>query len=365
MPDPAPSQSSGPAAPRQCADFGVAAHRTVELAFEFVGGTARDIPQLLTRPSVMNAIQRALQEEAQKIMREQSASGGGEQINGVEAARRLGEAVVGSSRVRDQVLSQAQQSPEYQRLRRSIRELGCAFDNSPVGVFVDNNSTWLIIVGAVGAIGGAAAMYYFEAGDTPAQAFSFASNQELLKVGSISVSTGEIEFVPSERRVRAGIAANAEFSNVQASLRLQAGFTRDELTSAGGSARIVTDLRRTTRVTAEASASFTRAQPGEGGTPNPDRIEGRVAIGARETLSPRATLNVRVYGEYAQTDEMQRVRGGAAADLRYRPSGAGAPTLRTGVDVFGGSRAARTPGTSSFGAQQADVGVQFTLGIDF
>ncbi len=91
---------------------------------------------------------------------------------------------------------------EYKKLERGLKELKCAWDASPVGVFVDKNQTWLIIVGALAAVGGAAVMYKTKTGDLPAKGMALLTEKIVKReIGSVTLDAKGMTFVPSKREI--------------------------------------------------------------------------------------------------------------------------------------------------------------------
>jgi len=90
----------------------------------------------------------------------------------LEDSKKLGRSVgksfadTASSHLKKQILH----GDEYRKVKHSVKQLQCSFNNSPVGVFIDKNKGWLIIIASGLAVGAATAMYVFREGDFVANA---------------------------------------------------------------------------------------------------------------------------------------------------------------------------------------------------
>lgn len=365
MTDPEANESSPATA--QCSDFGTAATRTVTLAFRLVGDTATNIGSLLEDRRLQEAIAGALRTEAETIMREQNALASGQAeaspVGGGDAAMRLLGAVAGSEAVRNRARLRLENSAPYRRLSRSLNEFQCAFDQTPVGVFVNDNQTWLIVTGAVGAIAASAAMYYFESGDLPAQAVNLLDDTTLIKLGRIELGTGNVSFTPSERRIDPELLATARWTHVTASVRLSSTFVDGSWDRAGGSTEIAVQVNRDVRLNLSGSGSWMRDHDDDT-VGEQRRIEGSLQLGGSFRLSQRANLRINVTGTVADTAGQISGRLALRSGLNLELDNAGR-SVDLSLDLSSQTRSGENPEQPHFGPAGQDSRVMLGLTLNF
>lgn len=315
------------AAAQRCASLEQAANRTVVLAIDLVGATVRDSPQLLQRvlssDSVQKALAEALRKAGQDMMEEQSR---GQLVTFGQSMQRLGSAAGGV--LRSPTESEVRKQREFLRLEQGLRELGCAFNESPVGVFVNENSTLLVVVGTVAALAGGVAMYYTRAGDAPASLLEKLPKLDVLKIGAVTISAGNFTFRPSERAAGASLQASGRWQAVKASLELRASFANDRLTQAAAGAQLTLTISPSTSINGALSFQWAQATPAD-----PQLMQGSAEIGMRRQLSDRADLRLRLFGRFADSVDAGRTgtAGAGAGVTLKRPFGPGT-NLTGGVD---------------------------------
>ncbi len=203
--------------PKQCRSVLASAHETVVLGFELVGATAQNLPDLIWQAlgssQVQKAIRSALDEEAQRLLREHPEARFGETVpqdasQAQAFAKRLGERAVDA--VESKVLSEVESSPEAKKLRKAAEQLLHDFDCSAMGVWVNQNRTWLYIVGGVLAVAGGAAMYIARWGDPAGQLVQGKAIQ--FNLGKLSLSGQLSRFEPSSRTVGAEITLSTDWT---------------------------------------------------------------------------------------------------------------------------------------------------------
>lgn len=287
MADPKDTAAGG-----QCSALSHAVNRTIGLGIDLVGVTVKDAPQILERvlkdPKVAKALAEALKKAGQDLMAEQSR---GQALTLDQSLSKLGSAAGGVlSKPSEQ---EVRRQREFQRLETSLRELSCAFESSPVGVFVNENKTLLIIVGSVAAIAGGVAMYYTKAGDAPAQALGLLPKLDIVKIGGVTLSASNINFTPSERKVSGTFGAQGKWGAVAASLELSATFANDSLQSAESRGRLTLTLdpRMTMHVAGSVRWSRGELSPQESTT-----LSGEVGLSRR--ISTRSNLTLRLHGQF-------------------------------------------------------------------
>jgi hypothetical protein len=99
----------------------------------------------------------------------------------------------------EEYLRSLKQSPHYKRHEDAVSQVIDDFNCSKVGVFVSNNKTVLIIVGAVLAVGGAVGLYFAKTGDFfvgPAEGLG-----KEIKLGKFKLGGKLVKFEPSKQNV--------------------------------------------------------------------------------------------------------------------------------------------------------------------
>ncbi len=202
-------------------------------------------------------------------------------------------------------------------MQRSLRRLEQAFRCSPMGVFIDENSTWLYIVATGLALGGAVALYVTRSGD-PVASFSTdmaARALRSIRLGSLTVGTGGLRFVPSERVVEVQpFVSFRAWRQVETTFRLHALFQQDQLHTARGAAELVVPLGRGARMQAMAGGGVARAQvPGPPGPLQPV-FDLRLAISVD---GPPEAPGLRVRSEAFFTQDATQRQAGGTGRLEY------------------------------------------------
>ncbi|MCL6502223.1 MAG: hypothetical protein K6T86_06020 [Pirellulales bacterium] len=241
-------------------------------------------------------------------------------------------------------------------MQHSLRRLEQAFRCSPTGVFLDENSTWLYIVAAGLALGGATALYVTRSGD-PVASFSTdiaARALRSIRLGSLTVGTEGLRFVPSERIVEVQpFLSFRAWRQVETTFRLHALFQQDQLHTARGAAELVVPLGRGSRLQATAGGGVARAE-GSGGVAGPLQpvFDLRLAI---SVAGPPEAPGLRVRSEAFFTQDTAQRQVGGSRRLEYdlargvtahlqasathttplRPGGSGGPeySVRAGLTV--------------------------------
>jgi hypothetical protein len=230
----------------QCSDVIDAVQETLVLAFAVADKTVLDAPdtvqKILNSSKITDAIKRAAQAQAKSLMEQQRS---GKPVSADDVKSGATNVVKAAGEAAKQVaVSQLEQAAkrtkEFKKLDFSIKELECAWKKSAIGTFVDKNQGLLIIVGSGLALGGAAAMYKFRAGDAVAGPATDAL-KKLVKfsiLGNVEISAGEIEFKPSERLVRTKMLATANWTRVKAKFEADVHLQEVDLTQAAGKAEV-------------------------------------------------------------------------------------------------------------------------------
>lgn len=192
-----------------CADVLDVIPETVVLAFDVTGITdPADAARVARSREVQKAMEKALAEKGKELIKKHY---GGKEVTQDDALEMLKSA---GSKVLDN------------RKKDLEKRLKCAYENSPLGAWIDRN-TWVLYVFVPLLVGGAGTyMYVAKTGDTPAGwAASMASQQkfEVTKLGKIEIGTGDVKLVPSKTVIAGKVFAKADFERVKIRIEVGAG----------------------------------------------------------------------------------------------------------------------------------------------
>ena len=338
-----------------CPSFPAAAKKTVALAVKLPGAAIKDsysnLNEVLNDPKLQNELASALKAAGQALMDEMAKN---KTISAGKSLSRI--AKVSGKNLQKPMTSQIKKSPEYRRLEKGLKEFKCSFDNTPVGVFVNNNRTLLIIIGVVGAVGSGVAMYYTRTGDLPAKAFRLAELISI-EIGAVSISAEKFVFTPSVRGIEVAIDTTAKWDNVKAKFGLSAAFKNDKITGVGGKSELSVELDPNTLMFVNASGSWAKGKDG-----NPNNIQGKSDIGVKHKISNRLNLQARVFGEYNQNDKARTLQYGITGSIiRHRL----ANSYDLKVDARVGTGRFQNRVGAGFGPQRTDHRVFVNLKLNF
>jgi len=350
------------AEPKQCTSLSKATSRTVALAFDLTGTTIADSPstikKILEDKTFQTAVANALKKTGQEIMKEQAK---GKPVGATDALKKFGSAAGKAALSKGSSLAgnQVKASPGFKRLEASLKELGCAFDKTPVGVFVNEHKTLLIIVGAVGALGGAVGLYYTKSGDIVGEnAAKLLSGMKITKIGAVTLKANKVQFKPSERKVAVELGATGKWDTVKASFALGASFKNDQLGGVNGKGSVVVDVAPRWSISADAAGSWARGDTGK-----PNAVSANTAVGVKHKFSEKASLSFQVVGSYTQTETARK--GGVGGGVKFNAKDALGPKtgVSVGLDARRGVMQQGLPG--GFGPTRPDNSVNLKVVLEF
>ncbi|MEM6483568.1 MAG: hypothetical protein AAF662_01095 [Pseudomonadota bacterium] len=185
-----------------CKDLKGSAARSVVLGIRLVGATAANreaiAEQVLGSSAVQEALKTTFFSHAAQLT---DAKLRGVALDGAAAKSFLKPLQKSAS---PKALSALKAQQEFKAARSGLAQLKCSFQKTPVGVFVDDNKTWLIIIGAVVGAAGTVAMYRMKSGDVPAYGLATLLNNtaDKIELGSATLGVKDIEFKPSDRSAK-------------------------------------------------------------------------------------------------------------------------------------------------------------------
>jgi|GEM_PF-3292405 len=212
MPDPQPPSS----------DFPTATNELLVMSVRIIGALPTTAPRVieaaLDDPAFLKAIEAELEARAKEML---AAGTAASRTGGVVSTGQIKETgdklLVGLQGIaKDQfataLIDAAKATPEYKKLELQLSVVHTAFTASPIGVWVNQNKTVLIIVGSVAALGTGAALYLTKTGDSmvkPLQGLG-----KTIEIGNIKVTPKLTSFVPSQRRIGISVAAEGDFGRI-------------------------------------------------------------------------------------------------------------------------------------------------------
>ena len=229
-----------------------AAQDTIVVALELADKTILRSPEMIQKvlasDAVRKELEKVLQAEGERLTKLHTA---GTKVS-AEEAKEMGKkaATAVATTAVGQAQKQIEQSQDYKKLRSSLRQLECSFKKSPVGVFVDENKGWLILVGAGMALGGATAMYVIRDADVVGSQIASLANQlvRFKVLGNVEVGAKDIRFKPSDRDVEITGFATGTWKSVQAKFDLSVAFKDDKLTSTSARGEVVVKIAKDLKV---------------------------------------------------------------------------------------------------------------------
>ena len=211
--------------PAEDKDVVDATAETVVLAFELADAELAKAPErlkdALLSADVQKAIKKALDEFAKDKIRKTPTT------VSEEDAKELGKKLleVGKDSVVDHMTHQIKSTGKYAALDKSLKELTTAIKKTPMGVWVDENSTMLYIIGAGAVLGGAAAMYVMRSGDAvtenimPLVGGKSVSFKVLGKL-KLEVGLDNLAFKPSERLIESKTFVSGKWKQIELKLNM-------------------------------------------------------------------------------------------------------------------------------------------------
>ncbi|MEO2013517.1 MAG: hypothetical protein ABGZ53_04020 [Fuerstiella sp.] len=338
-----------------------AAKETVVLALKFADKTVLDSPDLAARvlrsSQVKKAIEAALLSEGKRLLQKQQQGSAATNEDGAKLLNKIGKSAssAGQAVAKKEITS----SREFKEVTQSLKELECAFRGSPIGVFVDRNEGWLIVVATGLALGGATAMYVSKTGDWPAgQMARLLGTLVRFKVlGNVEVGLENVKFKPSTQMINGRMFASAKWKAVSAKVSFQVSVNDNKLASTNAQGEIVV----------KAGAGFTLSgKGGVGYSVSPDAQPGSQPVTYNLSLGIAyganlggSSLNVRLLG-YASQESLQRKQGGTlGASFKFVES------KTTSVAVDFNASLSRLQTLSPTGPAQPQVDGSVNLGLTF
>lgn len=245
---------------------------TLVLGLEFADTEIHKSPELILKAlqsdEVKKAIEEALRTEGKRLLDEQ-AKRPLTVADGTAVAEKVGTAV--ATAAKDEVVKAIKGSSGFKELEKKLDDLKCAFDKSPVGVFVgQHKDKWYVYVIAAGvAIGGAGAMYATWWGDDIADPLTKLAKDKLkFKVlGNVEIGASKITFKPSKRETGVELFTTAKWKRVEVKLEMSISQENGKLTGAGGTGTVVVHLTDTWTFTGIGGGGVGLVPPAKPGLP--------------------------------------------------------------------------------------------------
>jgi hypothetical protein len=156
--------------------------------------TPARILQFVESKPVQDALEALLKKEADALIAEQK-KGGALKLDAPGLLKKAGEAT--GKALSEEYIRVLKSSPHFKKMEDAAEQVVDDFNCSPTGVFLDENKTVLVIVGAVLAVGGATALYAAKIGNWLASPIEGLSKK--VKVGSFILEGKVVKFQPEGR----------------------------------------------------------------------------------------------------------------------------------------------------------------------
>ncbi|MFO0852647.1 MAG: hypothetical protein U0871_29410 [Gemmataceae bacterium] len=245
---------------------------TLVMGLEFADAEVHKSPerilQALKSEEVKKAIEEALRAEGKRLLDEQ-----GKRpltvADGTAVVQKVGTAVATAGK--DEIVKAIKGSSGFKELEKKLEDLKCAFDKSPVGVFVgQHKDKWYVYVIAAGvAIGGAGVMYATWWGDDLADPLTKLAKDKLkFKVlGNVEFGASKITFKPSKRETGIELFTTAKWKRVEVKLEMSVSQENGKLTGAGGTGTVILHLSDELTLTGSGSGGVGLVPPAKPGLP--------------------------------------------------------------------------------------------------
>jgi hypothetical protein len=301
------------AEPRQCSDVLDVTSDTVVLGVKLLGAVGEDLPTIvaraLTSTRVQQEIEKALKEIADEKLKN-SFSPSFTEKEAKEAAQKV--VVAGVTGAGQAALAAVKQTKEYKDLEASAKKLVDALKCSPVGIWVDENKTWLYIVAAGAVVAGGVAMYVTRSGDTVTQPILNVLGGKKVSfkpIGNLELGATDFNFVPSTQTIEAKVFAVAKWEKIEAKFTLTVKAVGGKVDTAG-SGQVIIPVKPNLGLTAA-------------GTFNTGKNDYSLAVGVDIGVGGGVKLNL--FGGYGNPLANPAVgKPNVFQDLPPGPAGAGA-----------------------------------------
>lgn len=193
------------------------------LAFviEFPAGEIPLLPAQIEKVLKSDSLNEKLQETVLSFAMERTRKGGVFEASDPK----LGVAILkaGGDAAQKELLDQIKNGLPAKRVIGAFNNFSAALKQTPMGVWVDKERNWLIVVGVVLAVGGTAALFYTR---TDSAMVNFPISQlkgkaiPLWSPGSFKLSGSVIEFQPAQRKLGLEIIAEQKWEKLDLAVKL-------------------------------------------------------------------------------------------------------------------------------------------------
>jgi hypothetical protein len=322
----------------ECRDLKGSAVHSVVLAIRLVGATASNREQLvagiLADSKVTKALHEAFLQQANHLTQARLTG----KTPDASVAKALLQPLANAAG--PAALREVRNQPEYQEAERGLRDLKCAFDATPVGVFIDENQTVLIIAGVVLGAAGAVTMYHARAGDVPARALTEITNRAAssIDIGQVKLGISGVEFKPSTQSVK-GTArlelGSLKLHGVKTAFELKSAVEAGKLQALSVSDTVVVPLAPSTQLKARAGVGVMDMRPTYD-----------LALTVKHSPTSGLTLDVTAYAK--GLGQAQTLGGKATAGYQMTGNSLFGPRSTTHIGATGKVEATRPGGNTPF-----------------
>lgn len=226
----------------KCTDVVGAVRDTVVLGIKLVGDVPKDLDTYLINALKSDELQKEIKKALDEIARD-AVSKTPVTFSGNEG-KKLATTLLnkGATAIGQDVFSQVQKTPQYLRLRKSAEGVVSSLKCSQTGIWFDHNKKIIYILAAGLIVGGAVGMYVARAGDTVTESITGLVKGKKITakpIGSLEVSAGKFEFVPSKREFKVELGAAADLKQIRVEMTVTGHATDSSVTVGSAAGKVV------------------------------------------------------------------------------------------------------------------------------
>ncbi len=276
------------AEPQQCSNVLDAVADTAVVGIELVGAVGEDLDGIIARAlrktDLVLEVEKGFKAIAEDKLKK-SLTPTFTEKEAIDAAKKVATGV--GKAAGDAVLNEVKKTPQYRDLEAAAKKVVDSLACSPVGVFVNENKTWLYIVGAGAVVAGGVAMYVARSGDEITQPILSALGTKSVSfkpIGSLEVEigAGDLGFKPKEQLIEGKLFANIKWKKMQVKFEVTAKAVGSQVTTAG-KAQVIIPIKP--------GLGFTAA-----GTYDQGKKDYSLAVGV--DISPVKGVKIDLFGGY-------------------------------------------------------------------
>lgn len=335
----------------QCRDLKGSAVKSVVLGIKLVGASAASREQIAEEVLADKKVQKALHDTFKKeVATITEARLTGASLDAAMAKQFIKPIQKAATPL---AINQIKKQAEYTEFRSGLTNLKCAFDSTPMGVFIDEQKTWLIIAGVVIGAAGVVGMYKFKSGDIPAKGLALLTNNlaDTVELGSFKLGLSGIDLEPSTRSGKGKLKleiGKLKSVKVKQTLELSAAVKAGSLTEVMANETVVVPLAPSIQMKAQAAAGI-----------KDNQLAYKMALTMKHNPGGGMTLGLSAYSEGSGSTYKHGVK--ATAGKTLDTSRILGPQSRTTLGATGKVETSRSAGSGYQTSGLLTVGLTATF----